>query len=115
MSKRCHQTTVPSHRLPTSDLSQTFGALADPTRRAILARLARGEASVGDLARPFSIPVPAISRHLRVLERARLIERRIDVVRRVSRLPAQPLGSAVGGIARSGGMWTVRPGVPAVL
>ena len=96
---------MPSHRLPTSDLSQTFGALADPTRRAILARLARGEASVGDLARPFSISLPAISRHLRVLERARLIERRVDAQRRVCRLRAQPLRSAAGWIERYRSFW----------
>jgi len=106
--KRCHQTTVPSHRLPTSDLSQTFGALADPTRRAILARLARGEASVGDLARPFSISLPAISRHLRVLERARLIERRVDAQRRVCRLRPQPLRSAGGWIERYRSFWEER-------
>ncbi|MGH8677396.1 MAG: ArsR/SmtB family transcription factor, partial [Burkholderiales bacterium] len=56
-------------------LTKTFAALADPTRRAILARLAKGEATVGDLAEPFEISLPAVSRHLRVLEDARLIER----------------------------------------
>ncbi|HEX6113104.1 MAG TPA: metalloregulator ArsR/SmtB family transcription factor, partial [Geminicoccaceae bacterium] len=59
-------------------LSNTFAALADPTRRAILARLAEGEASVGELAAPFDMSLPAISKHLRVLERARLIRRRKD-------------------------------------
>src|SRR5215831_18543860 len=73
------------------DLDATFAALADPTRRAILARLARGDAVVGDLARPFEISLPAISRHLRVLERARLIERRVDAQWRVCRLRPQPL------------------------
>jgi DNA-binding transcriptional ArsR family regulator len=76
------------------DLDQTFSALADPTRRAILARLARGEAAVGELAKPFAISLPAVSRHLRVLERARLIERRIDAQWRVCRLRPQPLRAA---------------------
>jgi DNA-binding transcriptional ArsR family regulator len=72
-------------------LDATFAALSDPTRRAILARLSRGEAAVGELARPFDISLPAISRHLRVLEQARLIERRVDAQRRVCRLRAEPL------------------------
>ena len=59
----------------SDSLSQTFGALADPTRRAILARLSRGEATVGQLAEPFAMSLPAISRHLKVLERAGLISR----------------------------------------
>ena len=62
--------------MPTDQLSVTFAALADPTRRAILARLAEGEATVNKLAEPFSISLPAISRHLKVLERAGLIARR---------------------------------------
>ena len=64
-------------------LSQTFSALADPTRRAIVLRLAAGEATVGELAKPFDISGPAISRHLRVLEQAELIERRVDARWRV--------------------------------
>jgi len=75
-------------------LSATFSALADPTRRAILARLARGEAAVGELARPFPISLPAVSRHLRVLAQARLIERRVDAQWRLCRLRAQPLAEA---------------------
>ena len=67
-------------------LSATFAALADPTRRAILARLALGEARVGDLVKPFPISGPAISRHLRVLEDARLIERKVDAQWRICRL-----------------------------
>ncbi len=67
-------------------LSLTFSALADPTRRAILARLAKGEVSVGDLAQPFKISLPAISRHLKVLEGAQLIERRADAQWRVCRI-----------------------------
>jgi DNA-binding transcriptional ArsR family regulator len=75
-------------------LDATFGALADPTRRAILARLAKGEASVTDLARPFAMSQPAISKHLRVLERAGLISRGRDAQRRPRRLEAQPLRDA---------------------
>jgi DNA-binding transcriptional ArsR family regulator len=72
-------------------LSQTFAALADPTRRAILARLARGEASVKDLAAPFEMTQPAISKHLRVLERAGLIEQGRQAQWRPRRLRAGPL------------------------
>jgi DNA-binding transcriptional ArsR family regulator len=61
--------------MPTDQLSDTFAALADPTRRAILARLAEGDATVKELAAPFSVSLPAISRHLKVLERAGLISR----------------------------------------
>ncbi|HXX85241.1 MAG TPA: metalloregulator ArsR/SmtB family transcription factor [Casimicrobiaceae bacterium] len=98
----------PVHRSPATDLNATFGALTDPTRRAILARLARGEATVGDLARPFSISLPAVSRHLRVLEHARLIERRVDAQRRVCRLRAQPLRAAAGWIERYRSFWEER-------
>lgn len=72
-------------------LSLTFAALADPTRRAILARLARGEATVTELAAPFDISLPAISRHLKVLERAGLITRGRDAQWRPCRLEAEPL------------------------
>ncbi len=78
------------------DLDATFAALADPTRRAILARLAAGEASVTELAEPFSMSQPAISKHLKVLERAGLITRRRDAQRRPCRLKARPLGAASG-------------------
>ena len=67
-------------------LDQVFSALADPTRRAILQRLSRGEATVMELARPFKMSQPAVSRHLKVLERAQLIERRVDGTRRPCRL-----------------------------
>lgn len=67
-------------------LDQIFGALSDPTRRAILHRLAEGEATVMELARPFNMSQPAVSRHLKVLERAQLIERRVDGTRRPCRL-----------------------------
>jgi DNA-binding transcriptional ArsR family regulator len=72
-------------------LGATFAALADPTRRAILARLARGEASVMELAAPFEMTQPAVSKHLKVLERAGLISRGRDAQRRPSRLVARPL------------------------
>ena len=76
----------------TSDqLSSTFAALADPTRRAILARLASGETSVMELAEPFDIRLPAVSRHLKVLERAGLIERGREAQWRPCRLQANPL------------------------
>jgi DNA-binding transcriptional ArsR family regulator len=75
-------------------LDATFAALADPTRRAILARLAAGEATVTELAAPFSITQPAISKHLKVLERAGLITRGRDAQRRPCRLEARPLKAA---------------------
>jgi DNA-binding transcriptional ArsR family regulator len=78
--------------MPRSDaLDTTFAALADPTRRAILARLRRGEAAVAELARPFPISGPAISRHLRVLEAAGLIEREVAARQRICRLRPQGL------------------------
>lgn len=89
-------------------LSNTFAALADPTRRAILARLAKGEASVGELAEPFQISLPAVSRHLRVLEDARLIERRIDAQWRLCRLRAAPLKEAGDWIEHYRKFWEVR-------
>src|SRR5215469_2017209 len=72
-------------------LSDTLAALADPTRRAILARLALGEATVGELAAPFAMSGPAISKHLKVLEKAHLITRGRDAQRRPCRLAAEPL------------------------
>ena len=72
-------------------LSQTFAALADPTRRAILARLATGECTVGELAKPFAMSGPAVSKHLRVLERAGLVARGRDAQWRPCRLQAAPL------------------------
>ena len=75
-------------------LDATFAALADPTRRAILARLAQGEASVAELARPFSISQPAVSKHLKVLERAGLITIGHDAQRRPRRIEAAPLAQA---------------------
>jgi DNA-binding transcriptional ArsR family regulator len=75
-------------------LDATFAALADPTRRAILARLASGEASVTELARPFAMSQPAISKHLKVLERAGLISRGRDAQRRPRRIEGKPLAEA---------------------
>ncbi len=75
-------------------LDATFAALADPTRRAILARLSSGEASVTELAEPFSMSQPAISKHLKVLERAGLISRGRDAQKRPRRLEAKPLAEA---------------------
>jgi DNA-binding transcriptional ArsR family regulator len=77
--------------VPADQLSATFAALADPTRRAILARLTEGEATVGELAAPFSISFQAVSRHLRVLEHAGLIERGRTAQLRPSRLRGAPL------------------------
>jgi DNA-binding transcriptional ArsR family regulator len=79
---------------PSERLDATFAALADPTRRAILARLASGEASVTELARPFAMSQPAISKHLKVLERAGLITRSRDRQRRPCRIEARPLAEA---------------------
>jgi DNA-binding transcriptional ArsR family regulator len=79
---------------PSDRLGATFAALADPTRRAILARLASGEASVTELAEPFAMSQPAISKHLKVLERAGLISRGRDAQRRPRRLEARPLAEA---------------------
>ena len=75
----------------TDPLDATFAALADPTRRAILARLAGGEASVTDIARPFTMSLPAVSKHLKVLERAGLISRGRDAQWRPCRLKPEPL------------------------
>ena len=77
--------------MPADQLSLTFSALADPTRRAILARLATGEATVGELAKPFAMSGPAVSKHLRVLERAGLVARGRDAQYRPCRLEAGPL------------------------
>jgi DNA-binding transcriptional ArsR family regulator len=79
---------------PSGRLDATFGALADPTRRAILARLASGEASVAELAEPFAMSQPAISKHLKVLERAGLISRGRDAQRRPRRIEGKPLAAA---------------------
>jgi len=77
--------------LSSDTLSATFQAVSDPTRRTILARLARGEATVQELSKPLPISQPAVSKHLKVLERAGLIERRREAQRRWCRLQAKPL------------------------
>jgi DNA-binding transcriptional ArsR family regulator len=79
---------------PAARLDATFSALADPTRRAILARLALGEASVNELAEPFEMSQPAISKHLKVLEKAGLVSRARDAQRRMCRIEAQPMAEA---------------------
>ena len=86
-------------------LDATFAALADPTRRAILARLTSGEASVSELARPFRMSQPAISKHLKVLERAGLISRGRDAQRRPRRLEAKPLAQATEWLERYREFW----------
>lgn len=86
-------------------LSATFAALADPTRRAILARLAAGETSVGELAQPFHISLPAVTKHLNVLERAGLIARGRQAQWRPCRLQAQPLREAMGWIEQYRAFW----------
>lgn len=86
-------------------LDRTFVALADPTRRAILARLALGEATVTELAKPFSISQPAISKHLKVLERAALISVGQDAQRRPRKLAAQPLAEANAWLERYREAW----------
>jgi DNA-binding transcriptional ArsR family regulator len=91
---------------PTSNsLDATFAALADPTRRAILARLADGEATVNELAAPFDMTQPAISKHLKVLERAGLISRSRDAQRRPRRLEPRPLTEATDWIERYRKIW----------
>jgi DNA-binding transcriptional ArsR family regulator len=86
-------------------LDQTFMALADPTRRAILARLALGEATVTELAEPFNISQPAISKHLKILERAQLISVGQDAQRRPRKLSAQPLAEANAWLERYRDAW----------
>jgi DNA-binding transcriptional ArsR family regulator len=86
-------------------LDATFAALADPTRRAILARLATGEASVNDLARPFAMTQPAISKHLKVLERAGLISRGREAQRRPRRIEGKPLAEASQWLERYREVW----------
>ncbi len=88
-----------------SSLDDAFAALADPTRRAILARLAEGDASVGELAAPFSISAPAISGHLKVLEKAHLIARRVDRQHRICRLEPEGLRAAAEWVERYRRFW----------
>jgi DNA-binding transcriptional ArsR family regulator len=94
--------------VPTDQLSITFAALADPTRRSILTRLAEGEATVSELAEPFSVSLPAISRHLKVLEHAGLIRRSREAQWRPSRLQADPLDDAVEWMLTRKATWEAR-------
>jgi DNA-binding transcriptional ArsR family regulator len=94
--------------MPTDQLSQTFAALADPTRRAILARLFEGEATVNELAAPFAISLPAVSRHLKVLERAGLITRDRHAQYRPSTLRVEPLREAADWMAPYRELWEGR-------
>jgi len=94
--------------MQTGQLDLTFAALADPTRRAILVRLAEGEATVNELAAPFSVSLPAISRHLKVLEHAGLIERGRERQARPSRLRAEPLDDAVRWMEQRKRTWEAR-------
>ena len=94
--------------MPADQLSATFAALADPTRRAILARLAGGERSVTDLAEPFDISLPAVSKHLRVLERAGLIARGREAQWRPCRLQPAPLRDVADWAERYRHLWEAR-------
>ena len=94
--------------MQTDPLSATFSALADPTRRAILARLLSGECSVGELAEPFEISAPAVSKHLRVLERAGLIMQRRDAQWRRCRIKASPLKEVADWTERYRQVWEER-------
>lgn len=89
-------------------LTATFAALADPTRRAILTRLASGETSVTELAKPFKMTLPAISKHLKVLERAGLIQRSRDAQRRPCQLQAQPLRDVADWVEQYRKFWDER-------
>jgi DNA-binding transcriptional ArsR family regulator len=97
------------YRVPTAiadrELDTVFSALADPTRRAILVRLTKGEATVGELARPFTISQPAISRHLKVLEEAGLVSRSRRATARLSHLEARPLRDAMAWLVRHRAFW----------
>ena len=91
--------------MAVDQLSAVFGALADPTRRALLTRLTSGDATVAELAAPFRVSQPAISRHLKVLERAGLISRRRRATARLSHLEAQPLREATAWLAGYRAFW----------
>jgi DNA-binding transcriptional ArsR family regulator len=90
---------------PSQQLDATFLALADPTRRAILARLASGEASVAELAEPFAISQPAISKHLKILERAGLVSSAQSATRRPRKLEAAPMAEAAAWLERYRAYW----------
>ena len=92
---------------PSEQLDATFIALADPTRRAILARLMSGDASVNELAEPFSISQPAVSKHLKILERAGLVSRTADGTRRPVRIEAAPMKEAVDWLEKYRKFWEI--------
>ena len=94
--------------MATDELSQTFGALADPARRSILSRLAEGDATVSELAEPLPMSLPAVSRHLKVLEQAGLITRSRDAQWRPSRMQADPLDDAVEWMQSRKQTWEAR-------
>jgi len=94
--------------MPADHLSTTFAALADPTRRAILARLVAGECSVGELAKPFDMSMPAVSKHLRVLEKAGLIARRREAQWRHCRIEGGPLKEVAEWAERYRHVWEHR-------
>lgn len=94
--------------MPTDTLSRTFAALADPTRRAMLARLSRGEATVNELAKPFKLSLPAVSRHLKVLEQSGLISRSRHAQWRPCRLEARPMKEAVDWMEEHRKEWEAR-------
>jgi len=95
-------------RASPDPLSRTLAALADPTRRSILARLSRGPATVGELAEPFELSAPAISKHLKVLERAALIERGRHAQWRPCTLRPEPLGQAAAWLETYRALWEAR-------
>jgi DNA-binding transcriptional ArsR family regulator len=94
--------------MPVDQLSATFSALADPTRRAILSRLAEGEASVQELSRPFEMSLPAVSKHLKVLQRAGLIEQGRRAQWRPCRIKAAPLKDAADWVEQYRELWEAR-------
>jgi DNA-binding transcriptional ArsR family regulator len=94
--------------MPTDQLSETFQALADPTRRALMARLTTGEASVQELAKPFKMSLPAISKHLKVLEKSGLIVRRSQAQQRLCKLQTQPIKDAVDWLEHQRKLWEDR-------
>lgn len=103
MPASVHNTMVMKERMDQLDL--VFAALSDPTRRAILARLVEGDRTVAELTAPFSVSQPAISRHLKVLERAGLVSRNRRATARLSHLEAEPLREATEWLARYQAFW----------
>lgn len=94
--------------MPIDQLSDTFQALADPTRRAMLAKLTQGEASVRELAKPFHMSLPAISKHLKVLEKSGLIIRRSEAQKRLCKLQTKPIKDAVEWLEHHRKLWEER-------